>query len=261
MKTRWFLKGVFVLGVLALLAGGCASGPGPVGTTMESHVSTVPGMAVPPPEQRPGLATRWGELRESRVNATEFRRADRAEPRATFRVYYNDRVGMDAFFAKGREVPRVVTPPIGVAYGQVEYGLRDASGNWLQTWAQDGRTYVEGKRDERFTVVVRNGAVVRREFVISVDGLDVLDGQPASVRKRGYVLQPGEEFSVEGFRTSDSTVAAFRFGTVSESYSQQRHGHSENIGVIGIAIFEELSKDLDRRTEANPFPRRWATGP
>jgi hypothetical protein len=120
---------------------------------------------------------------------------------------------------------------------------------------------VEGRQDERFAVVVRNLAPVRREIVVSVDGLDVLDGEPASLRKRGYVLKPGEEFAVEGFRTSESAVASFRFGSVGESYSQLRHGTDRNVGVIGIAVFEEYSRDLDRRTEANPFPRRWATGP
>ena len=52
-----------------------------------------------------------------------------------------------------------------------------------------------------------------------------------------------------------------RFGSVGESYSQQRHGTSRNVGVIGIAVFEETNQDADKRTEADPFPSNWATPP
>ena len=80
---------------------------------------------------------------------------------------------------------------------------------------------------------------------------------------RNYLLPRSKalDIFVEGFRTSAASVAAFRLGSVGESYSQQRHGTARNVGVIGIAVFEEYSKDLDRRVGANPFPRRWATGP
>lgn len=94
-----------------------------------------------------------------------------------------------------------------------------------------------------------------------MDGLDVMDGQSASLKKRGYILDPGQEFAVEGFRTGTDTVATFRFGTVAESYSNQRHGTARNVGVIGLASFDEDNRDADRRTEADAFPGTWATPP
>lgn len=104
--------------------------------------------------------------------------------------------------------------------------------------------------------------------MLSVDGLDVMDGRRASYSKRGYILSPGESLTVDGFRTSTSTVAAFRFSSVSRSYAALRHDDTANIGVVGLAVFEERGAwpwrdgESSRRREANPFPGgRWAQPP
>jgi hypothetical protein len=61
--------------------------------------------------------------------------------------------------------------------------------------------------------VVRNESDARVEVVLSVDGLDVIDGRSASYRKRGYIIPPRGRINVDGFRQSMSEVAAFRFGS------------------------------------------------
>src|SRR5690349_17881037 len=48
------------------------------------------------PTDRPGLGTKWGETRRSRVELTSFRRADPAKPIATAAIYYNDDAGIAA---------------------------------------------------------------------------------------------------------------------------------------------------------------------
>ena len=65
------------------------------------------------------------------------------------------------------------------------------------------------------------------------------------------------------------TVAAFRFGSVRGSYAAQKTGDSRNVGVIGVAIFNERgtnpfnssSDEAQRRRDANPFPGQFATPP
>jgi hypothetical protein len=64
-----------------------------------------------------------------------------------------------------------------------------------------------------------------------------MDGRPASIRKRGYVIAPHRTMVVEGFRQSAEAVAAFRFSPVRESYAQQKYRNTPNVGVIGVAIF------------------------
>jgi hypothetical protein len=105
------------------------------------------------------------------------------------------------------------------------------------------------------------------EIVLSVDGLDVIDGRKASVLKRGYLIMPRSQVTIEGFRQSTDAVAAFRFSPVRESYAQEKYRKTQNVGVIGAAIFNErgtnpwTGREVEKRLQANPFPGRFATPP
>jgi hypothetical protein len=115
-------------------------------------------------------------------------------------------------------------------------------GEILDTYRSGGRFYVLGGAGQRYSVRVDNPTERRVEAVISIDGLDVIDGRDADfVGKRGYIVEPHDTLLVEGFRTSDSAVAAFRFSSVGESYAG-RKGRARNVGVIGVAIFEERGR-------------------
>lgn len=105
-------------------------------------------------------------------------------------------------------------------------------------WKRDGIWYTEGVEGKRYSVTVRNRSSKRIEAVVSVDGLDVHDGEVASTSKRGLIIPAYSSFSFEGFRTSLSDVATFRFSKSGGSYAGLS-GKPENIGVIGVAIFEE----------------------
>jgi hypothetical protein len=123
-----------------------------------------------------------------------------------------------------------------------------------------GRTLIMGQDGERYRILVRNATTARFEIVASVDGLDVIDGKPADPNRRGYIVDPHDSLVIDGFRTSDSNVAAFRFGAVSDSYAAQTSG-DRNVGVVGFAIFSERGavwtpQELQRRDTANPFPSR-----
>jgi hypothetical protein len=66
-----------------------------------------------------------------------------------------------------------------------------------------------------------------------------MDGLAADyVNKRGYILAPYGEVDIEGFRTSVSQVATFRFAAVADSYAAKT-GDARNVGVIGVAFFPE----------------------
>ena len=111
-------------------------------------------------------------------------------------------------------------------------------GGELAMYARNGRYYVLGDAGDRYVVHVTNPAARRIEAVITVDGLDVIDGESGDLRKRGYVIQPYGDLKVEGFRTSTTDVATFRFSSVGDSYAE-RKGKGRNVGVIAVAIFEE----------------------
>lgn len=217
------------------------------------------------PVERPGLATRWGETRTSRVTATSFRRANASRPLATAAIYYNDASGIRAMAAASS--PRRTPPQVrGDAGSLLTIEVRDGNNRLLPGLAVGERWFVVGEHGQRYVIVLHNRSEFRLEGVLSVDGLDVLDGRPASPRKRGYIIPPQGTIRVDGFRQSTEAVAAFRFGSVSESYANQKYGDTRNVGVIGIAIFHEygttpLDEEARRRLRANPFPGRFATPP
>jgi len=89
---------------------------------------------------------------------------------------------------------------------------------------------------------VTNPTAQRIEAVVSVDGLDVIDGESADyATKRGYVVPAHGELRIEGFRVSTAEVAAFRFSSVADSYAG-RKGKARNVGVVGLAVFEEKER-------------------
>jgi hypothetical protein len=141
----------------------------------------------------------------------------------------------------------------------------DASAHRLPTYGQGGRQYVLGTMGERYQVRVVNPTGARIEAVVSVDGLDAVDGRPASLNKRGYIIPAYGEVVIDGFRTSLDAVAAFRFSSVRDSYAAKT-GKARDVGVIGVAFFRERPPVVVRRPppvympprralpEASPYP-------
>jgi hypothetical protein len=130
----------------------------------------------------------------------------------------------------------------------------------LPTFAQRDRFYVQGNAGERYLIRITNPTPHRIEAVVSVDGLDVIDGDNGDLRKRGYVVPAYGETRIEGFRTSQADVATFRFSSVSGSYAGQK-GKSRNVGVIAVALFEEqpVPQEIEQQIivgQAPPPPRQ-----
>lgn len=218
------------------------------------------------PTDRPGLGTKWGETRGSPITIVPFERADWAHPLASASIYYNDAEGVRAMAGAAaweRSWPILPSPVSSL----VQVGLKDQSGRFLPGLVIGDRWFVVGEEGRRYSIAIRNRSEWRLEAVLSVDGLDVLDGHAASLRKRGYILGPHRQLIVEGFRQSTESVAAFRFGPVRESYANKRYHKTANVGVIGIAIFNErgtnpwTGREVEKRLKAQPFPRAFATPP
>jgi len=222
----------------------------------------------PSASERPGLGTEWGETRYSHVRNVSFDRADDDHPATVLRLYYNDREGARAMSRQAdyREVGGSAVefaPSLGVSVS-----LNDAAGRALPAFFAAGRTYAIGEAGERYSIVVTNRTEVDVEAVASVDGLDVLDGKNADFGKRGYLVPAWGSVEIDGFRQSNDNVAAFRFGSVRDSYAA-RTGSDRNVGVIGVALFPPrgasrwpwTEREIERRRTADPFPGKYASPP
>ncbi len=205
-------------------------------------------------DRRPGLGTRWGENVRSNVQETVFERAS-SSPFAAIALHYNDADGVDAQadYNGGAKAIYARTP-----YGGLAISLTAPGGGVLPGVKAGDKTLVIGRAGERYNLVIENETGGRYEIVATVDGLDVIDGKGGDLRKRGYILDPYDTLVIDGFRRSSSTVAAFRFGAVEESYAARTSG-DRNVGVIGVAFFAErdspwTTDEIRRRETADPFP-------
>lgn len=239
--------------------GGYGGAPPSADSSSSGHASVAPRgeyIAEPAPD-RPGLGTQWGEAVSAPVSFAAFVRAQ-ATPWAEVLLHYNDARGAAAHAAYLGTSPAPLEVYAGD--GSLTVALVDDYGNTLPGYAARDRSLVIGSDGARYKIVVRNGTTARFEIVASVDGLDVIDGKPADPNRRGYIVDPHGVLVIDGFRTSDDAVAAFRFGTVADSYAAQTSG-DRNVGVIGLALFAERGAvwspaELGRRDTADPFPSR-----
>jgi hypothetical protein len=112
------------------------------------------------------------------------------------------------------------------------------SGQVVPAWHQAGQAYVPGRPGARYALRLRNNSSQRVLVVLSVDGINVVSGETADWRQVGYVLEPYRSYDINGWRKSNTEVAAFEFAAIERSYAAQT-GRPGNVGVIGMAVFRE----------------------
>ena len=105
-------------------------------------------------------------------------------------------------------------------------------------------TFVEGKKGQPYSIQFRNNSPNRVMAIISVDGVDVVDGKPATAESRGYIVEGYASAEIKGWRTSTSEVRQFFFEDKHGSYSAATTGETTNCGVIAVKVFAEKAKPL-----------------
>lgn len=121
---------------------------------------------------------------------------------------------------------------------------RDGRSVKIREYGRNNLTFVEGKRGQPYSVIFRNNSPNRVMAIISVDGLDVVDGKPATAESRGYIVEGYASAEIKGWRTSTSEVRQFFFDDKQGSYSAGTTGETTNCGVIAVKVFAEKAKPL-----------------
>jgi hypothetical protein len=129
-------------------------------------------------------------------------------------------------------------------------------GRPLATVRHAGKTYLPVPRlGVEYEIRVWNEGPRRVAAIVSVDGLSVINGRPASEGSPGYVVDPHGSIRIKGWPRSLETVAAFSFEERGQSYAE-RMGYPENVGVIGLLAIEEQGPGprplLELRRDAAP---------
>ena len=145
----------------------------------------------------------------------------------------------------------------------------------IKEYFHEQSNFVEGREGSEYTVRLRNGTSTRALYVLSVDGLSVLDGQECSDNSPGYVIGAGETLDVLCYKVDDGTGAKFVFGTKDESYSAEIGKGTDNVGVIAARVFREKQRSAyvidpgwsypewrvqPRKYKGIPTPHEWTMG-
>lgn len=146
-----------------------------------------------------------------------------------------------------------LVPPYANALA--EFGSGDVSVSFVTANGQplwqfpvaDNESYLGGEIGQPYRIVLRNPTPYRVLAIVSVDGVNVISGQNAAFGQSGYVIEAQDETTIDGWRKSMSEVAQFVFSTPGRSYAGQT-GRLENVGVIGVALYQEAPPPGDVTT-------------
>lgn len=115
----------------------------------------------------------------------------------------------------------------------------------MDVFFHNGKYYLAGNSGDNYEINVCNKQPrfpqnsPRKLFIVSVDGLNVVSGDPANYNQSGYVVSNGDCTKIKGWRKNMNEEARFVLTNQSSSYNAKTNNDQRNIGVIGIAVFDE----------------------
>jgi hypothetical protein len=103
------------------------------------------------------------------------------------------------------------------------------------------RRYFQALRGRHYALRVQNRTGQRVGVLISVDGLNVVNGERSSLQRSEsmYVLDPWETATIRGWRTSLEQVRQFVFVDEERSYAERTGQANGDMGWIRVLAFEE----------------------
>lgn len=127
------------------------------------------------------------------------------------------------------------------------------NGKPIKEYQHKKKTYVEGRHGSEFTLRLTNNTSSRKLFVVSLDGLSIMDGKSASSDSNGYIIPAYSQEDIPGWKLDGDEAAKFFF-TVKEkeeSYAEQTGHGDANTGVIGLRVYNEYQ--YIRRPVLQPY--------
>lgn len=141
-------------------------------------------------------------------------------------------------------------------------------GNPVPFVNHEGQDYIEGRSGTEYAIRIKNHYNHPAMFVVSVDGLSVINGKRATPSDSGYIVQANQSITIPGWLIDSSTAARFVFtdgkNNLPPSYAEEMGEDTNNVGWIGVAVhlpkqksavrsndhgidIERIKKELDER--------------
>jgi hypothetical protein len=106
------------------------------------------------------------------------------------------------------------------------------------------KRYLEARKGENYSIVIRNNTSERVGVVIAVDGRNIITGKKSYLKNNEmmYLVDPYGYAGYEGWRTDNDTVHRFYFTDTKDSYAMRTFDDSSAMGVIAVAAFREKER-------------------
>lgn len=115
----------------------------------------------------------------------------------------------------------------------------------IRTYGFNNKTFVEGRKNQRFHLRFKNNTSSKVLAIISIDGNNVIDGERASKDSNGYIVEAGGVALIKGWRTDLNTTREFIFTGKNQSFGKKVNNCVVNSGSIGcLVISEKVEKQI-----------------
>jgi hypothetical protein len=129
------------------------------------------------------------------------------------------------------------------------------------------RSYFQAFRRQNYSLLLHNNTGRRVGVLIAVDGLNVISGDQSGLSRNEamYVLDPYEETTINGWRTSLDEVRRFVFVDEEHSYAERTGQANGDMGWIRVLAFREQVSPWDQiqkyRQPERPYGGQREDGP
>lgn len=114
--------------------------------------------------------------------------------------------------------------------------------NMFSEYNKDGKIFIEGRKNSSYKIKIENLTYSKKLAIVSIDSLSVIDGKKATENSTGYILPSFGSVVIDGWRISNDKVKKFEFSSLKNSYSSKTDQGISNCGVIGVLVFNEITK-------------------
>lgn len=120
----------------------------------------------------------------------------------------------------------------------------------INEYENDGIIWIEGRKGSQFNIIIHNLSPHRKLVIPTLDGIGILDGNPASLNTRGYIMSPWELWTMTGWCHSN-TIIPFEF---KDKKHETKITHNDSTGVLAFIIYtEETSIETTKHHYINPY--------
>lgn len=113
------------------------------------------------------------------------------------------------------------------------------NGRPIKKYGHNGLSFIEGRKNTVYTIKFKNNTSSQVLAIVSVDGLCVVDGKPATADSRGYIVPAYSPVEIKGWRVSEDRSSDFVFSDKPTAYSTQSQGQDINCGVVSVKVIAE----------------------